>query len=145
MRREQHYKDIELNKAIDELISYNMLKDESKQLLDKAQEYKERYKYIQAICYDKIRISGGERVDKMATVDNWVDLELKADEKSREAERKYWQIESKLEKLADEEKRILELYYIKRYDLQKIALIMNYCDVTIRTKKAIALKKYTNV
>lgn len=144
MRCVQQYKDGIINNAIDELQSYRVAQKYINQLVEKLAEYEERYTSIQATAYDKLLVMGGEYKDKLVEIAiRWADLEVLIKQKQLEAERIYWQIKDKLQRLTVAQGRVLELYYIKAYSVAQVARIMEYSYEWVKTTKYEGLKKYT--
>ena len=143
MQKQRRYNDNELNNAVCELQSYRELKSKIAYLKQKREEYRERYTALQGIDYSGIRVSGGLRKDKMVeTAIAWADLDLAVKQKEVECERLLWEITAKLEQLQPNESKVLELYYIKGYNIDKVASIMCYCTRQVRRIKADGLIKY---
>ncbi len=143
MQKQRRYNDNELNSAVSELQSYRELKSKIAHLKQKREEYRERYTALQGIDYSGIRVSGGLRKDKMVeTAIAWADLDLAVKQKEVECERLLWEITAKLEQLQPNESKVLELYYIKGYNIDKVSSIMCYCTRQVRRIKTDGLVKY---
>ena len=143
MQKQRKYNDKELNSAVSELQSYRELKHIIANLKMKREEYRERYTALQGIDYSGVRVSGGLRKDKVVeTAIAWADLDLLVKNKEVECERLFWEITAKLEQLQPNERKVLELYYIKGYNIDKVASIMCYCTRQVRRIKADGLIKY---
>lgn len=142
MQRERHYKDDKLNAAADELWSYRQKQFEIRRLKAKSEELRDRYS-VGATTYDGIRVQGGARHDKLVQIAvEWADLQNEILERTREAERFLWEIESRLRTLRYSQRQVLELYYIKGYSVIKIAEMLNYSENGIRRLKFNGLKSY---
>lgn len=143
MQKQRRYTDQELNEAVKELQAYRELKRTISALKQKREEYRERYDALQGIDYSGIRVSGGLRKDKMVeTAIAWADLDVLVKGKEVECERLLWEINSKLEQLPINERKVLELYYIKGYNIDKIASIMCYCKRQVLRHKMDGLNGY---
>ena len=146
MQKQRRYNDNELNNAVSELQSYRELKSKIAHLKQKREEYRERYTALQGIDYSGIRVSGGLRKDKMVeTAIAWADLDLAVKQKEVECEKLLWEITAKLDQLQPNESKVLELYYIKGYNITKIEDIMYYSERMVRYIKTDALKHYAEL
>ena len=144
MQKQRRYNDNELNNAVSELQSYRELKSKIAHLKQKREEYRERYTALQGIDYSGIRVSGGLRKDKMVeTAIAWADLDLAVKQKEVECEKLLWDITAKLEQLQPNESKVLELYYIKGYNIDRICSILSYCKRQVIYIKESGLKNYT--
>lgn len=142
MQRERHYKDDKLNAAAEELWSYRQKQFEIRRLKAKSEELRDRYS-VGATAYDGIRVQGGARKDKLVQIAvEWADLQNEILERTREAEHFLWEIESRLRTLRSNQRKVLELYYIKGYSVVKIADMLNYSENGIRRLKFNGLKSY---
>ena len=72
----------------------------------------------------------------------WADLDLLVKGKEIECERLLWEINSKLEQLPINEKKVLELYYIKGYNIDRICCILSYCKRQVIYIKESGLKNF---
>lgn len=141
-QRERHYKDPKLNAAAEELWSYRQKQFEIRRLKAKSEELRDRYS-VGATAYDGIRVQGGARHDKLVKIAvEWADLQNEILERTREAEHSLWEIESRLRTLRNNQRQVLELYYIKGYSVIKIAEMMNYSEIGVRKIKHNGLKSY---
>ena len=132
--------------TVAELQAYRELKRTISALKQKREEYRERCDALQGIDYSGIRVSGGLRKDKMVeTAIAWADLDLLVKNKEVECERLLWDITAKLEQLQPNESKVLELYYIKGYNITKIEDIMYYSERMVRYIKTDALKHYAEL
>ena len=143
MQKQRRYTDQELNEAVAELQAYRELKRTISALKQKREEYRERYDALQGIDYSGIRVSGGLRKDKMVeTAIAWADLDLLVKGKEVECERLLWDINAKLEQLPVNERKVLELYYIKGYNIDRICCILSYCKRQVIYIKESGLKNF---
>lgn len=143
MQKQRKYTDKELNNAVVELQSYRELKLKIANLKQKREEYRERYDALQGIDYSGIRVSGGVRKDKMVeTAIAWADIDLLVKNKEVECEKLFWDISAKLDRLQPNERKVLELYYIKGYNIEKVASIMCYCTRQVLRHKMEGLQNY---
>lgn len=141
-QRERHYKDPKLNAAAEELWSYRQKQFEIRRLKAKSEELRDRYS-VGATAYDGIRVQGGVRHDKLVKIAvEWADLQNEILERTREAEHSLWEIESRLRTLRNNQRQVLDLYYIKGYSVIKIAEMLNYSENGIRRLKFNGLKSY---
>ena len=142
VQRERRYKDDRLNAAAEELWSYRQRQFEIRRLKAKSEELRDRYS-VGATAYDGIRVQGGVRHDKLVRIAvEWADLQNEILERTREAEHSLWEIESRLRTLRNNQRQVLELYYIKGYSVIKIAEMLNYSENGIRRLKFNGLKSY---
>lgn len=142
IQRERQYKDPRLNAAAEELWSYRQKQFEIRRLKAKSEELRDRYS-VGATTYDGIRVQGGARHDKLVQIAvEWADLQNEILERTREAERFLWEIESRLRTLRYSQRQVLELYYIKGYSVIKIAEMLNYSEIGVRKIKHNGLKSY---
>lgn len=142
IQRERHYKDPKLNAAAEELWSYRQKQFEIRRLKEKCEEYRDRYS-VGAVCFDGIRVDGGTVRDKLVeTAVIWADLETKLGNMIAKAEKTFWEIQDKLQRLRFPHAQVLELYYIKGYSVVQIAEMMNYSEQWVRLAKYKALNAY---
>ena len=147
MQRDKKYDDEKLNKAVEELKSYRVLKIEAEDAKKKAEEYRERYSYgLRASTYDGERVACKTVYDKMVSaVVAWADLDALADEKERQAEERLWSIRHKLEVLVADDRLILDLYFLKGYNNDGVSRIMCHSVDWVKWAKRKALKKYSEL
>lgn len=144
-QRERRYKDDKLNRAAAELWNYRRRQREISEMQCTLDEYKERYE-VGAVRYDKISVQGGERKDKLADIAiMWADLDTEVRKRQAEAERELWAIREKLKRLSSMQSRVLELYYIKGFSVNRIARSLDYSAEWVKTTKFTALKKYARL
>lgn len=146
MQREKRYADERLNEAAKELWSYRAKQRQIADLTDKVEEYRERYSAIEAVRYDKVCVQGGEYRDRIMEIAiKWADLSIEINRKKIEMEYELWLIMQKLNRLTTMQGKVLELYYIKGYEIIKIAMMTNYADRHIERLKNEALNNYSKL
>lgn len=146
MQRERRYADERLNEAAKELWSYRAKQRQIADLTDKLEEYRERYSALEAVRYDKVCVQGGEYQDRIVEIAiKWADLSIEINRKKIEMEYDLWLLMQKLSQLTAMQGKVLELYYIKGYDVVKIAIMTAYSDIQIKRIKAESLEKYAKL
>ncbi len=146
MQKIKHSADDKINIAIEELLSFCKLQRLIAKMEQRREELRERYIGVGCHDYDTVRVSGGRQENILVNIAvEWADLDVEIHNKHREVERLWITIQNKLFKLTMVEGRVLELYYIKGYSRQKVAMIMNYSDAGVRNIKRRALEKYAEL
>lgn len=135
-----------VNRAVDELLNYRKLANLINKMERRCEELRERYIGTGTINYDMVRVEGGRQENILVQIAvEWADLDVEIHAKRRDLERIWIKIQNKLYNLTSIEGRVLELYYIKGYSRQKIAIIMDYSEAGIREIKRRALQKYAEI
>lgn len=143
-QRERRYKDEKMNCAVKELDKYRKRQRDIIFCSQKLIEYRENF-YIGAQDYERLRVSGGKNIDEVAELGvKWAELETEIHKLKSEAKKDMLIIEIKLNNLSYMERKVIELYYLEGYTIEKVAQSMNFSEAWVRKIKYKALKKYAD-
>ncbi|MEG2687692.1 MAG: sigma factor-like helix-turn-helix DNA-binding protein, partial [Clostridia bacterium] len=114
--------------------------------MQKAEEYCDHITNIKAQVYDSVRVQGGDSYNlAVESVLRWVDMTVAVENKKLDAERNLWFIRDRLDKMERSHRRVLELYYLEGYKIDKVAEIMNYSEQNIRKIKSKAIREFAEI
>lgn len=139
----KNYENTYIRFAVAELKSYRELISAIAVLSKKKRLIEDRIHDISAVDYESLRVSGNP--PHPDTVEDYMDIQNKICKLEANKDSLKITIEIKLGMLDEEERQILQMYYIDRKSIYDIANLLNYSERWVIGRKRKALDHYSKL